>query len=188
MKKSFDDILNECIRQMETSGGEIEAVLSRYPEQADELRPHLEVWSSLSAVEKAKATTQGALQGRQQLLNALATVEHKEGGTETMKNLSTTGGFALRLVGVVAVVAAIALGITFLTGNVNVDFGSQAEAQAPHPCLDSVLGDLDGTPGFTVDDILFLRDEALAGNFTIDDLTLLIGELRACFEASIPSP
>jgi hypothetical protein len=187
MRKSFDDILDECIRRLEAPGGDIEAVLSRYPEQADELRPYLEVWASLSAAEKAQATPQGALQGRQQLLNVLATVEHKEGGTEIMKNLSTTGGLALRLVGALAVVAGIAIGITFLTGNLDVDFGSQAEADAPHACLDEVLGGLDGEPGFTVDDILFLRDEAQAGNFTVDDLMVLIGDLRACFQEN-PSP
>lgn len=186
MKKSFDDILNECIRRIE-SGEDIESVLRSYAEHADELRPHLEVWASLSAVEKVETTPQGALQGRQQLLNALATVEHKEGGTEIMKNLSTAGSLSLKLIGAASVVAAIAIGITFLTGNLHVDFSS--DAAADHTiihCLDQELGGFaEPFDTFTVDDILVLRDDP---DFDIDDLTALIGGLRTCFSgvADIP--
>ena len=97
MTKRFDEILNECIRQLETSGGDIEATLSRYPEHADELRPHLEVWASLSAVEKAQATPQGAMRGRQQLQTAMARAEHRERGVSLMNNLaSSKGGLSMR--------------------------------------------------------------------------------------------
>ncbi len=183
MNKSFDEILQECIRQLEVSG-DIEAVLSKYPELADELRPHLQVWASLSAVEKADATPERTMRGRQRLVAAVANTQRSEGGARAMRRLSTSGGFALGLVGAVAVVAAIGLGITFLTGNLHVDFGSETEAQTipTNECLDEVLGGYaDPTDEFTIEDLFALRDAYLAGDLTIDDIMALIEELRECF-------
>jgi len=45
MRKSFDEVLQECIRRLETTGGDVEAVLASYPDRAAELRPHLQVWA-----------------------------------------------------------------------------------------------------------------------------------------------
>jgi hypothetical protein len=193
--KSFDDILQECIRHLE-AGGDIEAALSRYPERADELRPYLQVWKSLSAAEKREATPQGALRGRQKLMAALTSGQPLDGGARLMQDLSKSGGFALRLVGAVAVVAAIALGITFLTGNLQVNFGGETEAQTlpVAQCLDDVLGGLDGTPGFTIDDLLAFRDAFQNqdtdpkfdrdgdGDVDVDDLMTYVTELRDCFQ------
>ncbi len=117
-----------------------------------------------------------------------------------MRRLSTSGGFALGLIGAVAVVAAIGLGITFLTGNLHVDFGSETEAQTipTNECLDDVLGDLDGVPGFTIDDLLAYRDAFEAqdpvwpesdlfdrdrdGDIDIDDVLVYVQELRECLD------
>lgn len=155
MKKSFDDILNECIRQLETSGGDIEAVLSRYPEQADELRPHLEVWTSLSAVEKAQATPQGTMRSRQQLLTAIASAEQKERGISLINNLATKGGLSMRFVTMFVAGAVLALGITFLTGNL--EFGGDSTAQADVlACVNEL--DLTGDGVLDVADVEAFRD------------------------------
>lgn len=190
MKKSFDEILQECIRQLEVSG-DIEAVLSKYPELADELRPHLRVWSSLSAVEKADATPEATMRGRQRLVAAVTNTQRSEGGARVMRRLSTSGGFTLGLVGAVAVVAAIGLGITFLSGNLHVDFGSETQAQTlpSHECLDEVLGGFaEPTDEFTIEDLFALRDAYLADDITIDDIMALIQDLRGCFGVGPPSP
>lgn len=196
MKKSFDDILRECIAELEGSGGDIRAVLRRYPERADELRPHLEVWASLSAVEKAEATAEGAERGRQRLLTAVGAAEQKRERSEVIVNrLFSSGGFALKTLGAFAVVAALGLGITFLTGNLDVGFGDQAEAGHTNPCLDTVLGDLADPPDghFDVDDLLAFRqafqdqntdpryDRDGDGDVDIDDVMVYIQELNACF-------
>jgi hypothetical protein len=188
MTKSFDEILDKCLRELDASGGDIEVVLSRYPEHADELRPHLEVWASLSATERALATAEGARRGRQQLLTAMARAEQRGRGPSFTNNLARKGGLGMRYAATFVVGVVLALGITFLTGNLEFGGGSQAEADAPHACLDQVLGDLDGEPGFTVDDILYLKAQAEAGEFDIDDLMVLIGDLRACFQGQLPEP
>ena len=187
MRTSFDDILEECIRRLEASGGDIEAALSRYPEQADELRPHLQVWASLSAVEKQEATPQDTTQGRQQLLDAVATVEGKEGGKELMEKLSAKGGVGLRLIGVAAVVAAIALGITFFTGNLHVEFGSEAEAVGIFECLDQALGDVTApTDEFTFTDLTVLRQQFVAGDIGIVEVLGRIQILKTCLAGLFP--
>lgn len=109
-----------------------------------------------------------------------------------MRRLSTSGGFALGLVGAVAVVVAIGLGITFLTGNLHVDFGAETEAQTvpANECLDEVLGGYaDPDDEFTVEDLFALRDAYLAGDLDMEDVMALIDQLRECFIAvEPPSP
>lgn len=190
MKKSFDDILNECIRRLETSGGDIEAVLGRYPEQADELRTHLEVWASLSAVEKAQATPQGAMRGRQQLLTAIASAAQKERGISFINNLTTKGGLSMRFVAMFVAGAALALGITFLTGNLDFGGGSTAQATPFEECL--VVLDLNGDGVTDLDDILGMKtaiennDPAFDfngdGTTDIFDVVDKLGEFTTCLE------
>jgi len=190
MKKSFDDILNECIRRLETSGGDIEAVLSRYPEQADELRPHLEVWASLSAVEKAQATPQGAMRGRQQLLTAIAGAEQKERGFSPINNLATKGGLSMKFLAMFVTGAALALGITFLTGNLEFGGGSTAQATPFEECL-GILN-FDGEGGTDLDDILAMKTAIETNDLAFDfngdgttdifDLVLKLNEFAACLE------
>ena len=191
MRKSFDDILNECIRQLETSGGDIEAALSRYPEHANDLRPYLEVWVSLSAVEKTEATPQSVMRGRQQLLTAIASAEQKERGISLINNLATKGGLSMRFLAMLVAGAALALGITFLTGNLEFGGGSTAQADPFSVCLPKL--DLNGDGMTDLDDILDMKaaienddpafDFDLSGTTDIFDLIKKLNEFVACLEA-----
>lgn len=124
MKRPLDEVLSELLRQLESSGGDIEAALSRYPERAEELRPYLEVWASLSTVQKREATPEGIIRGRQRLLSAVSSTERREGGVVRMRQLGNAAEFGLKLIGALTVVAALSFGIAFVTGNLHVDFGS----------------------------------------------------------------
>ncbi len=126
MRRPIDEVLKECLRLLE-AGADLDSVLARYPGRAQDLRPYLEVWASLSAVQPASATREAVVRGRQQLLRSLAAAP-KEGGSTVMTGLPKTGGLALKVLGTVAVVAVVALGITYLTGNLEVSFGSSAQA------------------------------------------------------------
>ena len=154
MSKSFDDILNACIRRIESGEG-IESVLQSYTEHADELRPHLEILTSLSVVEKREATPQGALRGRQQLLSAIVSGGRKREETSVINSLATKGGLSMKFVAMFVGGAALALGITFLTGSLDFsgDSGS-GSAQAEHlpECVAAL--DLNGDDELTVEDVM----------------------------------
>ena len=198
MRKSFDDILNECIRQLETSGGDIEAALSRYPEQADELRPYLEVWASLSAAEKAQATPLGAMRGRQQLLTAIARAEQTGQGVSLINNLVSKGGLSMRFLAMFVAGAAVAVGITFLTGNLEFGGGSSAEAQPLPECVEAL--DLNGDGELTVEDVLGFKaaiesdeydsayDYNNDGVVDIHDVLGLVQGMVSCFQENQPGP
>lgn len=195
MTKRFDEILNECIRQLETSGGDIEATLSRYPEHADELRPHLEILASLSVVEKREATPQGAMRGRQQLLSAVVSGGRKRGETGVINSLATKGGLSMRFLAVFVTGAALALGITLLTGNL--DFGSDSgSAQATHlPACVATL-DFSGDDALTVDDVLLFKNAIATQNLAFDfntdtvvdihDVVAVIQQVVICFQQQQP--
>jgi hypothetical protein len=161
MNNRFDDALNECIRHLESSGGDIEAVLSRYPERTDELRAHLRIWASLSSAERVDASPLGVTRGRSLLLNAVATVERGERGT-LMQSLANSAGLTLKLIGGFAVVATVAMAMAYFTGNLRVGVGDEAQAthSGPFACLDSIpLADL-AAPAhdFGAEDLLAFRD------------------------------
>ena len=196
MKKPFDDILNECIRRIE-SGEEIESVLQSYAEHADELRPHLEILTSLSVVEKREATPQGALRGRQQLLSAIVSGGRKRGETGVIIGLATKGGLSVKFVAMFVAGGALALGITFLTGNLDFGGGSgSGSAQAEH--LPACLAALD----FNVDDALTVEDVLLFkgaiesqdpafdynGDTVVDihDVVAVVQGVVSCFEQQQP--
>jgi hypothetical protein len=151
MKQSFDNILNECIRQLEAAGGDIESVLSKYPEQADELRPYLQVWASLSAVEKVEATPESARSTRQRLLSGIAKAEQTRGGVKIMPSI----GVSTRFLGVFAAGAALALGALFFTGNLDFGSGSTAQADAHAECVLAL--DFDGSGSLGVGDVEAFR-------------------------------
>jgi hypothetical protein len=199
MRKSFDEILNECIRELEASGADIEAVLSRYPEHADELRSHLEVRASLSAVEKAQATSLGAGRGRQQLLTAIARAEQTGQGVSLINNLVSKGGLSMRFLAMFVAGAAVAVGITFLTGNLELGGGgSSAEAEVPHECLEAL--DLNGDGELTVEDVMDFRgaigstdpEDLEQFDFNEDDVidiydvVFVVQELVTCFQEQQP--
>ncbi len=136
MREPIDDILKDCIRRLEASGGDVEAVLRSHPERADELRPYLELWASLSAVEPAEASPQALMRGRQQLLSAVREAQQAKGGAKVMDNLTSAKGFSLRILAPFVAGAAVALGIAFLTGSLDFDSGgSTAEAGPVQDCL-----------------------------------------------------
>ncbi len=194
MSKSFDHILIECIRELEASGGDIEAVLSRYPEHADKLRSHLEVWASLSAAEKIQATPQGASRGRQQLLTAIARAEQRERSASFTNNLARKGGLGMRYLAVFVTGAALALAITLLTGNLEFGGGSSTEAQELPECLAAL--DLNEDGELTVEDVMMFRDaiesQDLAYDYNEDgvvdvhDAVSVIQQVVACFQEQQP--
>lgn len=141
MVKSFDEILRECIARLET-GEDVEAVLTAYPEQAGQLRPHLRVLASLKTAKNVEASALGAVRGRQQLLAAVANQATIQGGRAVFKFLSDTVGFGLKLAGAGAIVAAIALSAALFTGSLHVGTGA-TQAVAGDYDADGVLDDVD---------------------------------------------
>ncbi len=112
-------------------------------------------------------------------------------------------GWTLKLTGAVAAAAALFIGVALATDNLHVEWGSDgAEAQATHPCLDEVLGNLDPEQDGTFDfnDLLAFRDAVRDqntdprydrdgdGDVDIDDVMVYIDELRTCFSESFPQP
>lgn len=196
MRKSFDDILNECIRRIESGEG-IESVLQNYAEHADELRHHLEILTSLSVVEKKEATPQSALRGRQQLLSAIVSGGRKREETGVINSLATKGGLGMKFVAMFVAGGALALVITLLTGNLEFGGGSgSGSAQAEHlpACLAAL--DFNGDDELTVEDVLLFRDaiesQDLAFDFNDDgvvdvfDVVGVVQEVVTCFEQQQP--
>jgi len=75
MDRKLRKTLTECIRDIETGARDVGGCLQRHPDQAAELRPHLELWSGLNATPKAQPKFGSQERGRQQLLAALADME-----------------------------------------------------------------------------------------------------------------
>ena len=98
MDSKLRKILTECIRDIETGARDVEGCLQRYPDRAAELRPHLELWSRLSAAPKAQPNFGSQQRGKQQLLGALSDMER-----------GTDKGKMIPAVAKVAVVMAAAL-------------------------------------------------------------------------------
>lgn len=195
--KSLQKALSESIARLEASGGDIDAALARHSEHAEKLRPYLLVWLQLHASGTEPPSVEGFTRGIHRLSAAIMA---EQGGRPIMNEVTRQAGFALKLAGATALVAAIALGITFLTGNLRLELGSSAEAGHTAACLDQVLGNLDGSGDahFTVDDLLAFRDAARNqdtdprfdrngdGTVDIDDVMIYIQELRACFTGGGP--
>ena len=102
MDSKLRKILTECIRDIETGARDVEGCLQRYPDRAAELRPHLELWSSLNAAAKAQPNFGSQQRGKQQLLGALSDMER---GTDKGKMIP-----AVAKVAVVMVAAALLVG------------------------------------------------------------------------------
>jgi hypothetical protein len=187
MKKSFNNTLTECTARLE-SGEELESVLGSYPEHQGALRRHLHIWAALAQGQRAEMSPEAMARGAQRLSAAVFAAQTR-GGKGSMNNMPRAG-LALRLAAGVTVVAAVVLGALYFGG---VQVGSKAEALPSHPCLDQVLGGLDGNPGFDVRDIIAFKiayknqiilprfDRNGDGHVGIDDLKIYIQELKACF-------
>jgi len=77
MDKKLRNILTECIRDIETGSRDLHDCLEQYPERAAELRPHLELWSSLDAAPRARPNFAGQQRGQQRLLAALSDMQKR---------------------------------------------------------------------------------------------------------------
>lgn len=193
MTNSIDQALKDCIEALETSDRGIEDVLAQYPGQAAELRSDLQVWASLASRKRSEASPTGFLSGLNRLSFAIRRTQTERGGNKLMKDLSKTGGFALKLLGATTVVAGLALGFAYFSGNMDVEFGSSAQAEHTNACLDSVLGNLDGDGHFTSGDLIAFKDAFLNqntdpafdtdgdGDVDVDDVMSYIQDLRSCF-------
>lgn len=198
MTTPFDKTLQDCIQEIELAGADIDSVVAKYPGQADELRRHLEVWAALSASAPAETPQSVHDLGLARLSAAINTTER--GGDRLMNDLSRSGGFALKLTGAFAMVAGIILGITYLTGDWDVEFGSNAQADHTNACLDSVLGNLADPQDshFTFDDLIAFKGAFLDqntdprydtdedGDVDIDDVMVYIQALKSCFTGGPP--
>ncbi len=71
MTPEFDLILDECLAEM-AAGQPVEAVLSRYPQQAAELRPLLEMAAAVHESPAPQARVSAVNNGRQQMLTAVS--------------------------------------------------------------------------------------------------------------------
>jgi len=200
MDKRFDDILGDAIREAEAQGASIGGAAERRPEQSAELQVHLEVLSSLEKTPLESPSEPGMARGLARLRSAIRSGERSRGGYELMNK----GILGLAAIGVSAIVAVLAIGITFGTGNLSVDVGGD-NAQASHIpggaglCLDQTLGGFaPPSDHFDVDDVLALREAAQNqdpaldrdndGDVDIDDLMVYITDLRTCITGSVPTP
>ncbi len=103
MDSKLRKILTDCIGDIETGARDVEGCLQRHPDQAAELRPHLELWSDLNAAAKAQPNFGSQQRGKQQMLAALTDMD-KEGGRRMIPTL-----LAPAAVKAVAALAAAAL-------------------------------------------------------------------------------
>jgi hypothetical protein len=71
--------LTECIRDIETGERDVEGCLRRHPERATELRPHLELWSGLTAAPKAQPKIVSQQRGEQTMLFTLEEMRSRGG-------------------------------------------------------------------------------------------------------------
>ncbi|MDP2674804.1 MAG: hypothetical protein Q8Q00_07845 [Dehalococcoidia bacterium] len=78
MDKKLRKILTECIRDIETGARDMEGCLERHPDRAAELRPHLELWSSLDAAPKARPNFAGQQRGQHKLQATLTDMKERQ--------------------------------------------------------------------------------------------------------------
>ena len=149
---------------------------------------------------RAKATPQGVMRGRQQLLSSIAGAEQEKGGANIMNEASTRGKVAMRFLLPLVAGAALALGVTFLTGNL--DFGGGGSTAEAGPILDCLLQlDFDGDGQLTVGDIEAFRnaienqDPAFDSNgdtvVDVFDAVFAVKQVIACLQQiqpPIPTP
>lgn len=192
MRRLETAALTDAIRLLD-AGESVESVLARYPEHAVDLEAELTLRASLDAREGEQPEARAIRKGLERLDGVLS--ERQTQGGWTKMNERGVFGFALKLSGGIAIVAAIVMAAAFFSGNLHVQVGSDASALETHPCLDQVLGNLaDPQDGkFDVQDILAFRDAFRTqntdprydrnsdGKVDIDDLMAYIEELRTCF-------
>ena len=77
--KEFDDILNECLDRLLVKDGTVEQCLASYPEQADELKPLLQVAMATRKTATVQPRPEFRARARYQFHAALQEIEGKRG-------------------------------------------------------------------------------------------------------------
>ena len=126
MDKKLRTILTECIRDIETGARDITGCLERYPERAEELRPHLELWSGLDASSPARPNFAGQQRGQERLLAAISDMQRR--GDKRMIPWLTPA---------LAKAAAVLAGVVLLTGGAA---GASAALGGPNVAGDVLSG------------------------------------------------
>ncbi len=99
MGQNFQTILNECLKELE-AGQPLEAVLARYPEQADELRPLLLTAENLKAMPIARPRSHVQQAGWQRFLGeaiALRRARERRPAFSLWRPLAAAASFVLVL-------------------------------------------------------------------------------------------
>ena len=99
MGQNFQTILNECLKELE-AGQPLEAVLARYPEQADELRPLLLTAENLKAMPIARPRSHVQQAGWQRFLGeaiALRRARERRPAFSLWRPLAVAASFVLVL-------------------------------------------------------------------------------------------
>ncbi|UCH87436.1 MAG: hypothetical protein JSU97_03355 [Dehalococcoidia bacterium] len=124
MGRDFKTILNECLKELET-GQPLEAILERYPEEADELRPLLLTAQNLKAMPIARPRSHVKQAGWQRFLgeaNALRRARERR---------PVFGLWARPLLRPVAVAASLVLTLFFLGSGATVYAASSSLPDSP---------------------------------------------------------
>ncbi|MFQ5996768.1 MAG: DUF4382 domain-containing protein, partial [Dehalococcoidales bacterium] len=89
MEKDFDSILDKCLSQVRTGGGDIGSCLSQYPEHADRLRPLLEMATRLWQTSQPQPSPEAVSRGEQLLVERVA--EKRSSQTSRQELARATG-------------------------------------------------------------------------------------------------
>jgi hypothetical protein len=99
MGRNFQTILDECLRELET-GQSLDAILARYPEEADELRPLLLTAQNLKAMPIARPRSHVQQAGWQRFLGqaiALRRARQRRPALSLWRPLAAAASFVLML-------------------------------------------------------------------------------------------
>lgn len=138
-KKPLEQILEECIRELE-DGADVQSVLSRHPERAEELRPHLQTWERLNSVEQIEVPAGAGERGMRALRSGLTAVQSDKGGV-LMERISSLSALLLKGAGAFAIVAGIVIGLAAFSGNLSIDVGGGSAQAVPGDIDNDGVGD-----------------------------------------------
>jgi len=119
MGRNFQTILDECLRELET-GQSLDAILARYPEEADQLRPLLLTTQNLKAMPVARPRSHVQQAGWQRFLGEAIALQR-------VRERRPTFG----LLRPVAVAASLVLTLFFLGGGTTVYAASHSLPDSP---------------------------------------------------------
>jgi hypothetical protein len=193
-RRSFDDILKECILRME-AGQDLESLLANYPDRERELRPHLQVLAALSSAQKQEVSLQGTARGRYQLMGALSAPEPMKRGGRTMLNL---GGSTARSLALFSAGAVAALAMMFLAGGLGLGSGSPQKAEAGPIATCILTLDFNGDGRLDVQDVAAFKTAIQTQNLAFDfngdgkvdvfDVEAAVEKMVDCIQSVQPTP